>query len=261
VRSRRGFPRRRTARVSRWGAALLAAALLGLSAAFPRPAGGQAEGAEQADRQTAGPLSVPVPRPSAALEAGVRAAIAERWSVAAEQLHVEWQSAQPAQAVADDAVFRLTGTGARGMWTVALTVPDSGGREIRLRVRAGVVRPAAIAARALPRGVVLTDADVTVAPMPWWGPPVDVGELPGAGWVTRRSVAAGEQLSEPTVGRPTVVRAGEPVHVLWRQGGIELKLRGTAAGSASLGERVAVRIDSRRRMEGIASGPALVRIN
>jgi flagella basal body P-ring formation protein FlgA len=81
------------------------------------------------------------------------------------------------------------------------------------------------------------------------------------GWTTRRTIAAGEALREPAVGRPVAMKAGDPVDVLWKSNGIALKLRGVAAGSASLGERVAVRIDSRRRMEGIAAGPALVRID
>ena len=168
---------------------------------------------------------------------------------------------QDERPVADDATFRLTDMGLGGMWTVVFAGIDSGAPKIRMRVRAGVERPVATAARALPRGAVLTASDITVVPMPQWGPPREAGELPGAGWVTRRTVAAGEPLHEPTVGKPVVVKAGEPVYVVWQQGGIELKLRGTAAGSASLGERVAVRIDSRRRMEGIASGPALIRIN
>jgi hypothetical protein len=55
------------------------------------------------------------------------------------------------------------------------------------------------------------------------------------------------------------VTAGSAVDLVWRDGSLELRLRGVAANSAPLGARTTVRV-GRRRFEGIAAGPALVRL-
>jgi flagellar basal body P-ring formation protein FlgA len=151
---------------------------------------------------------------------------------------------------------RLVGVIASAL-VLAATVhaqPSAGGRE----PRAGRRLP--VAARALARGVVLSESDISMVPhaeVPNGNVPN--GETPNAGWVTRRAIAAGEVLRAPAVAPPTVVEAGRPVDLVWRDGTLELRLRGVAANSAPLGGRVAVRVD-RRRYEGIAAGPAVVRL-
>src|SRR5690606_30298771 len=80
------------------------------------------------------------------------------------------------------------------------------------------------------------------------------------GWVTRRVVQAGEELRAPTIAPPNLVTAGETVQLLWRQGSLELRVRGRAMGSAAEGERVLVHVDSRRRLEGVAVAPRLIRV-
>jgi flagella basal body P-ring formation protein FlgA len=113
-----------------------------------------------------------------------------------------------------------------------------------------------VAARDLPRGSVLTAGDVERRP----GSAAAGAAAPGPGWVTRRVIRAGEVLREPAVAPPDVVRAGETVHVVWQRGGVQLSLRGTAARSAGAGERVAVRIGTGWRLEGVAAGEGIVRI-
>jgi flagellar basal body P-ring formation protein FlgA len=116
-----------------------------------------------------------------------------------------------------------------------------------------------VAARDLPRGIALAPSDIRYET---GREPVPPGtDRIGAGWITRRVISAGEVLREPAVGRPQLVRAGEPVELLWKQGTIELRVRGTAMGAAAEGERVTVRIDTRRRMDGVAVAPGLVHIN
>jgi flagellar basal body P-ring formation protein FlgA len=113
---------------------------------------------------------------------------------------------------------------------------------------------AQVAARGIARGAVLTEADIC-----------DEGGggagRVGPGWVARRVIAAGEPLREPAVGRPQLVRAGEAVDVVWSGGGVTLRVRGTAMGGAVEGERVLVRLDAHRRIEGTAAGAGVVRIN
>ncbi|GJG86563.1 hypothetical protein tb265_17440 [Gemmatimonadetes bacterium T265] len=114
-------------------------------------------------------------------------------------------------------------------------------------------RPASAprAARALARGEALAAADIDAAPGDTLAPRL-------VGWTTRRVIAAGEVLRAPAVVPPAAVRAGDAVAVVWRQGGVALRLAGTAAADAALGARVAVRVDARRRLEGTVAAPGVV---
>jgi flagella basal body P-ring formation protein FlgA len=114
-----------------------------------------------------------------------------------------------------------------------------------------VATPAPRAARALARGHTLAAADVD-------GPPAEAARL--AGWTTRRVIAAGEVLRAPAVAAPAAVRAGQSVAVVYAADGVALRLHGTAAADAPVGGRVAVRIDMRRRMEGVVEAPGVVRL-
>jgi flagellar basal body P-ring formation protein FlgA len=111
---------------------------------------------------------------------------------------------------------------------------------------------APVAARDLPRGVALSEADVSVAA----GSP---GESV-VGWVTRRVVRVGEPLRPPAIARPQLVHAGEEVTVRLQGSGVALTLRGTAAAGAGMGEKVWVRVGTGWRIEGIVAGPGEVTI-
>jgi flagella basal body P-ring formation protein FlgA len=50
------------------------------------------------------------------------------------------------------------------------------------------------------------------------------------------------------------------VALLYQADGVTLRLAGTAATDAPVGGRVAVRVDTRRRFEGVVAGPGLVRL-
>lgn len=108
-----------------------------------------------------------------------------------------------------------------------------------------------VAARDLQRGATLRREDI------------DGGDGEGSGpvgWVTRRVIAAGEALREPAIMRPNLVRNGDVVQLVWKQGSVELRLVGRAMGSAARGERVQVRVDSRRRFVGVVIEEGLVRM-
>jgi flagellar basal body P-ring formation protein FlgA len=109
-----------------------------------------------------------------------------------------------------------------------------------------------VAARELPRGAVIRPGDVDGA---------NASEAQAVlGWVTRRVVRAGEPLRAPAVAPPALVASGETVQLIWSAPGMELRMRGRAMGSAALGETVGVRLDVRRRFEGVVVGPGLVRM-
>jgi len=116
--------------------------------------------------------------------------------------------------------------------------------------------PDPTAARDLPRGITLTEADIVRRDDPALA--ATNGDGVGEGWVTRRLIAAGEPLRRPAVAPPVWVATGESVQVLYRVGSVEARLRGTAMGTASKDERVLVRIDTRRRVEGVVVAPGLV---
>jgi flagellar basal body P-ring formation protein FlgA len=133
---------------------------------------------------------------------------------------------------------------------LALGLLAAGAGGVGAQARGAGVAP--MAARDLPRGAVLVAADIALPGPDSAGSPV--------GWVTRRVVAAGELLREPTIAPPPAVTAGERVQLLWQDGVLEVRLRGQAMGSAALGERVTVRVDARRRFEGVAVRSGVVRI-
>jgi flagella basal body P-ring formation protein FlgA len=83
--------------------------------------------------------------------------------------------------------------------------------------------------------------------------------VPRSGWIARRAVAAGEWLRVPAVVPPPLVTAGHAVVAVREDDAVRLVLRGTAVRSAAHGERVVVRIGT-RRLDGIAVAPDTVRL-
>ena len=116
----------------------------------------------------------------------------------------------------------------------------------------------AVATRTLPRGTVLAESDFTVRDTTLRGP-LDTTQV-GEGWVTRRLIGAGEVLRMPSVERPRLISANQPVQLEWRDNNVTLTLRGVATRSAALGERIAVRTDSGRRVEATVVAPGRLRL-
>lgn len=111
-----------------------------------------------------------------------------------------------------------------------------------------------VAARQLPRGTVLTDRDMVVAPD---SPSATValdGTPVSAGWVTRRMVRAGEALRAPAVAPAPLFSANRPVRFVVKRDGIQMSIDGVALIAASLGDTIPVRLGAKRRMMGVVSG-------
>lgn len=196
--------------------------------------------------------------PGPDLEERVRQEIAARWGVAPPTIRLEWGRVREPSLPGEGAQARLIGSGAGGSWVVAFEVPATG-TESRVQVRAGVISRVPVAARRLERGVTLEDSDIAYRSALHWGPPRAAAEV-GAGWITRRALAAGEELRAPAVGPPQIIKAGETVEVIYRAGSIQLSIKGKAGGSAAAGEAVWVRTESGRRLMGVAEAPGVVRI-
>ncbi len=107
-----------------------------------------------------------------------------------------------------------------------------------------------VAARDLERGETLALEDLVLGEK-------SAAEAP-VGWVTRRVVREGEPLRPPAIAPARVVHAGDQVQVVWSDGALELRMTGRAMNSAATGDPVRVRVDTRRRFEGTATGDGTV---
>jgi flagella basal body P-ring formation protein FlgA len=202
--------------------------------------------------RNAGSTSSPAPASATADPAAERLA-----SLAAQRLGVERDRVvlEGPDPVGTPSAVRLLGSGAGGAFVAERTVA---GRVVRHRIRVGVRASVPVAARDLTRGQALAAADLAWRDTVLWGQ--RPGTAPEAGWVVKRRLAAGTVLAPPAVAPAAVVEAGRAVTLVWRGGGLEVTTRAVAAGTAALGERVAVRTESGRRLWGIAEGADRVRI-
>ena len=114
-----------------------------------------------------------------------------------------------------------------------------------------------VAARALVRGQTLTADDISMVDAKG-GSALCALRSALVGSQTRRMIAAGEPLREPAVAPPNVVAANAPVAVVYRDTGIEVRLKGVAQNAAPLGGRVTVHVDVRRRLDGVVVAPGVV---
>ncbi len=140
------------------------------------------------------------------------------------------------------------------------------GSDARVYARAVSAPPVtwtrAVATKALVRGDTLRVDDFILADTSYTGRlPYGVDTTtPQAGWLIRRAIAAGEWLRQPAVAPMPVVTAGQPVHVLWNDGLVQLTVDAVALNSATLGGAVSVRVGRTRRIDGVAIAPDSVRI-
>lgn len=121
------------------------------------------------------------------------------------------------------------------------------------------LRHVAIATHALVRGASLTADDIVYRDSTV-RLPADTNRV-APGWVTRRTIAAGEVLRAPAVEPPAAVSANQPVEVEFTDENVRLTLRGIVSRTAPIGDRVTVRIESGRRVEGVVVAPGRVRIS
>jgi flagella basal body P-ring formation protein FlgA len=116
---------------------------------------------------------------------------------------------------------------------------------------------APVATRHLPRGTVLSESDLQVARVAVRGPQSD---LPATitGWVTRRSIRAGEVLRPPAIARRPLMPRGSTVTVEVRVGGLAVATTGVAMADAELDDTVSVRLGPKRTVQGRVRGPGQV---
>ena len=87
----------------------------------------------------------------------------------------------------------------------------------------------------------------------------DPAQMVGA--EARRRLAPGRVLTSRDVGPPRLVRRGQPVRVVYADGGLQLTALGTARDDGGFGEPIRViNPESKLQLHGIATGPAEVTV-
>lgn len=193
----------------------------------------------------------------------------------AEAMHVERLEARLAERIAATlgrpvADTRIEVTGAIPAATDSMDVVQGSrrwiitffldGARVRRFARSGQLGPVPVAARPIPRGTVLTDADIRMERRVAWDDE-EGGPEAVDGYVAQRSIDPGERLAEPGVRPPYLVRGGQAVQAVLSHSGILMTLRGEALSAARLGDHVRVKLPSGVRMEGTVVGPGQVALN
>lgn len=191
------------------------------------------------------------------LEATTKELITARWQVDGPSLVVEWGAYSGDEPDLDGGV-ELMGSGSGGHWVVRFKVKNGGLASVR--IRSGLLTPQSVAARRLQRGEILSTEDIATSTSVVWGAPRTSGLVPSEGWVVQRVINPGESLRVPAVRPPMAVVSGSVVELIWNKGAVGLRLPGTAAGSAMLGDTVFVRTESGRRLRGVAVAPGTVNV-
>ncbi len=146
----------------------------------------------------------------------------------------------------------------------SVSVVCSGDPEWRLfvPVRASHAIAVVVATSSLMRGQRLSNAHVNLQPRQTTTLPFDylTRMEDVVGLTLRRSVSAGTVLVPAALDRPKLVQRGALVTLVAGQRGIIVKADGTALEDATLGERVTVRTQVGRVVEGVVEAPNRVRV-
>jgi flagella basal body P-ring formation protein FlgA len=158
----------------------------------------------------------------------------------------------------------ISGSDRSGMYTVTVRPAKFAAPVLVGRLRIGHEREEPVTARSVERGAVLRDQDLLQQHSLVWGAPdttpsLSIAALIGA--TTRRVLRSGETVRSIDITAAPVVFAGDTVHAEFIRDGVRLALVGTALQNASLGGRVAIRLDRGRRFAGIAIGRNTVRLD
>jgi len=132
---------------------------------------------------------------------------------------------------------------------------------VRLDVSTRMAVP--VLARALPRGAIISEADIEIVTRSLAATP-DAIVLERADLLGRevtRPTPAGTPLRFSQIRSPTLVERGQTVTLVAGKDGVHVSMQGRAMGNAAAGERVVVtNLSSGRRIEGVVNADGSVRI-
>ncbi|MEM9660968.1 MAG: flagellar basal body P-ring formation chaperone FlgA [Planctomycetota bacterium] len=205
--------------------------------------------------------SLAVPQ-AASLPAGrtirdhVRASIERSLRLTGDSLRLRFDPAD--RAMLDRPTAGLTvdvhATGLGRRTPIRITLYNTSGRIETLRLRVGVqiTRETARAIRSLPRGHSITASDIAVSnewlhpDEPHIEPAVAIGQM------LRRSIGAGDRLTDGTVEPPIVIERGDIVMVHVVSGAVVLRRESRAIESGRVGQKI--------RLEPLAGGAAMTAV-
>jgi flagella basal body P-ring formation protein FlgA len=192
------------------------------------------------------------------------ARITHAWGIAPRSNWCAEWSVVRGDSTALSAAAEISGSDRAGIYTVIVRREKFAAPVLVGRLRVGYERAEPVTAHAIARGTILTDADVLLQHTLTWGAPDS--ELPVAlasiiGAEARRTLRDGEPIRAIDVASAPVVFAGDTVTAEIIRDGVRLALVGTALHNASLGARVAIRLNRGRRFAGIATGRNTVRLD
>lgn len=134
---------------------------------------------------------------------------------------------------------------------------------VYVQATVALVQPVLVVRHSLPRGTVLSRADVDSVEQ-------DVARLTSGyladlkdidGMALRRSVTAGAVLHPGLLQHPVSIRRGERVTILGQVGGIEVRMEGQALMDGARGEVIRVRnLSSGRDIEGVVVAPGVIQV-
>jgi flagella basal body P-ring formation protein FlgA len=161
-------------------------------------------------------------------------------------------------------VAEISGSDRSGVYTITVRRARFAAPVLVGQLRVGHEKDEAVAARQVARGTLLRDTDVLLRHTLVWGAPEI--DTPLAlerviGSETRRVLRDGEAIHAIDIVSAPVVFAGDTVTAEIIRDGVRLAVVGTALHNASLGGRVAIRLDRGRRFAGIATGRNTVRLD
>lgn len=177
---------------------------------------------------------------------------------------IEWSVVRGDSSALRAATAEINGSDRSGIYTVTMRPARFAAPVLIGRLRVGHERDEAVSARQIARGTVIAESDVLVRHSLVWGAPDTIGTTDLAsiiGTEARRMLRDGEPIRNIDVAGAPVVFAGDSVTAELIRDGVRLALVGTALHNASLGARVAIRLDRGRRFAGIATGRNTVRLD
>ncbi|MDZ7630586.1 MAG: flagellar basal body P-ring formation chaperone FlgA [Gemmatimonadaceae bacterium] len=159
----------------------------------------------------------------------------------------------------------ISGSDRAGLYTITVRPAKYAAPVLVARLHVGHEREEPVAARQIARGTILGEQDVLVRHTLVWGAPDTTAAATSAaqliGSEARRVLRDGEPIRANDVTGAPVVFAGDSVTAEIIRDGVRLALVGTALHNASLGARVAIRLDRGRRFAGVATGRNTVRLD
>lgn len=176
----------------------------------------------------------------------------------------EWSVVRGDSSALRAGTAEISGSDRAGLYTITMRPAKFAAPVLVGRLRVGHERDEPVAAAQIARGAVLREQDVLMRHSLLWGAPdtsarLSLGSIIGS--ETRRVLRDGEPIRSTDIAGAPVVFAGDTVQAELIRDGVRLALVGTALHNASLGARVAIRLDRGRRFAGIATGRNTVRLD